>query len=74
MICGVRAVRRRYGTISLVVDYLLAFCESIILKLLFAFVSHECRKYVALNLWFRMTRIVSVLVYIMQRQKKQHIL
>ena len=45
-ICGVRAVRRAYGAIVFVVAYFPTFCENIISKLLFAFVSHECWKHV----------------------------
>ena len=46
MACGVRAVRRACGAVVFVVAYFPAFCENIISKLLFAFVSHECWKHV----------------------------
>ena len=45
-ICGVRAVRRACGVVLFVVTYFPAYCEHIISKLLFAFVSHECWKHV----------------------------
>ena len=45
--CGVRAVRRACGAIVFVVAYFPAFCENIILKLLFAFVSHAGNTFVS---------------------------
>ena len=45
-IYGIRAVGRACGAVVFVMAYFPAFCENIISKLLFAFVSHECWKHV----------------------------